>query len=261
MLRACHARAGRPGVATHRRRLSARRTLTREESGRSPTRTAQSKPSLRCPPPGRRLSDIAHLGCCARKRGTSGATWRRPKPAGAVMRRCPLALTPTGADAGLGIGQVGQQALAVFQKGAALVRERDAARGAHQQLDAQALFQRVEPPADDGRRHPFGRAAAVRLPLVATETKDSICLSFRVSRPSGRSIGARPPVALQVRVVKQVLRVGDGGKRQALLLEHGCDSSAEAGPPVAGAAAGSASRGPAPGRCCWHMRGSAARSA
>ena len=30
------------GVATHRRRLSASRTLTSDESGKSPTRTAQS---------------------------------------------------------------------------------------------------------------------------------------------------------------------------------------------------------------------------
>src|SRR5579875_3313882 len=28
------------------------------------------------------------------KSGTIGATWRRPKPAGAVMRRWPLAFTP-----------------------------------------------------------------------------------------------------------------------------------------------------------------------
>ena len=41
-----------------------------------------------------RFSETCTSGCCARKRGTSGATWRRPKPAGAVTRRCPLAFTP-----------------------------------------------------------------------------------------------------------------------------------------------------------------------
>ncbi len=68
----------------------------------------------------------------------------------------PAGLDAAGADAGLGVGQVGQQALAVFQKGAALVGERDASRGAHHELDAQARLQPVEPATDDGRRHPFG---------------------------------------------------------------------------------------------------------
>jgi hypothetical protein len=65
-------------------------------------------------------------------------------------------LHAAGADAGLGIGQIGQQALAVLEKGAALVRERDAPRGAQQQLDAQALFQRIDAPADHRRRHALG---------------------------------------------------------------------------------------------------------
>jgi hypothetical protein len=68
------------------------------------------------------------------------------------------------ADAGFGAGQVGQQALAVFEEGAAFVGERDAPRGAHQQLDAQARLQRVDAPADHRRRHALGCAAAVRLP-------------------------------------------------------------------------------------------------
>jgi hypothetical protein len=71
------------------------------------------------------------------------------------MRRCPLAFTPP-AHAGFGIGHVGQQALAVFQKRTAFVRQRDAPRGAHQQLHAQVLLQRVEPPAHDRRRHALG---------------------------------------------------------------------------------------------------------
>jgi hypothetical protein len=32
----------------------------------------------------------------------------------------------------------------------------DASRGANQQFDAQSLFQRIEPPPHDGRRHAFG---------------------------------------------------------------------------------------------------------
>ena len=38
--------------------------------------------------------EIETSGCSSTKRGTSGATWRRPKPAGAVSRKWPLALTP-----------------------------------------------------------------------------------------------------------------------------------------------------------------------
>ena len=61
-----------------------------------------------------------------------------------------------GRDTGLRIGHVGQQALAVFQKGAALVRQADAARGAHQEFDAKPAFQRVNAPAHDGGRDAGG---------------------------------------------------------------------------------------------------------
>ena len=64
-------------------------------------------------------------------------------------------LDAAGAHAGFGIGELDQQALAVLEKGAAFVRERDAPRGAHQQLDAEPLFQRIEPPAHDRGRHAF----------------------------------------------------------------------------------------------------------
>jgi len=65
-------------------------------------------------------------------------------------------LDPAGRDAGLGIGDVGQQALTIFQKSATLMRQADAARGAYQQLDAQPFFQRIQPPAHDGRCHTLG---------------------------------------------------------------------------------------------------------
>ncbi len=68
----------------------------------------------------------------------------------------PAGLDAAGAHAGLGIGQVGQQALAVFQEGTALMGQRQATGGADHQLDAQALLQRVDPPAHDGRRHALG---------------------------------------------------------------------------------------------------------
>ncbi len=76
-------------------------------------------------------------------------------------------LDATCADAGFGVGQIGEQALAVLEEGAALVGQRQSAGGSQQQLDAQTLLQRVEPSPDDRRRHPFGlrrggQAAALR---------------------------------------------------------------------------------------------------
>ena len=58
--------------------------------------------------------------------------------------------------AGLGIGKVDQQALAVFHERAALVRQRYAPRCAHQQLHTQTFFQRIQPPPHDGRGHALG---------------------------------------------------------------------------------------------------------
>ena len=65
-------------------------------------------------------------------------------------------LEPTRTDAGFGIGQVGQEALAIFQKRAAFVRERDAPGGAYQQFHAQVGFQRIQAPPHDGRGYAFG---------------------------------------------------------------------------------------------------------
>ncbi|MNS92646.1 hypothetical protein D3C72_1267890 [compost metagenome] len=90
----------------------------------------------------------------------------------AVARRgghaqVPAGLDPARRDAGLGVVQVVQDALAVFQEGRAFKGQADLARGPYQQLDAQALLQRVDAPPDDGRRHAFsrrrcGKAAARR---------------------------------------------------------------------------------------------------
>ena len=78
------------------------------------------------------------------------------KACGRSDAQMPAGLDAASADTGLGIGYIGQHALAVFQKRTALVREADAPRGAHHELDAQALFQRVQAAANDGCRNAFG---------------------------------------------------------------------------------------------------------
>ena len=78
------------------------------------------------------------------------------KPGGRGDAQVAAGLHATGRHAGFGIRQVGQYPLAVFQKRAALVRQADAPGGAQQQLHAQALLQRVQPPPDDGRGHALG---------------------------------------------------------------------------------------------------------
>ena len=65
-------------------------------------------------------------------------------------------LDAAGADARLGAGQIGEQALAGLEKGAAFVREADAPRRAQEQLHAQALLERGDAPADDRRGHALG---------------------------------------------------------------------------------------------------------
>jgi hypothetical protein len=59
--------------------------------------------------------------------------------------------------------------LAILEKGLPLEGNGQLARGAQQQLDAEPGFQRIEPAADDGRRHAFDagsrrQAAASALP-------------------------------------------------------------------------------------------------
>jgi hypothetical protein len=95
--------------------------------------------------------------------------------------------------AGLGVVEVGDQALAVFQEGAALVGQGDAPGGAGQQLDAQPGLQRVHAPADDGRRHALGLGGRAERAAVATATKVSICLR----RSMGSARGFEPFVTNQ----------------------------------------------------------------
>ncbi|MNT11087.1 hypothetical protein D3C72_1459490 [compost metagenome] len=97
-----------------------------------------------------------HLGVAGmverqERRHMAAAKTRRRRDA-----QMPGGLDAARADAGLDIGQIGEQALAVLQKGNAFVREGEFARGAHQQLDAQALLQRIQAAAHDGGCHAFG---------------------------------------------------------------------------------------------------------
>ena len=59
-------------------------------------------------------------------------------------------------DARLGVLHVVDDALAVLEKRRAFEGQRDLARGAHQQLDAEPLFERVDAAADDGGRDALG---------------------------------------------------------------------------------------------------------
>ena len=82
------------------------------------------------------------------------------------MRRMVVASRPHAAQAhrGLGIGQVVQHPLAILKEGLAFEAQGQLAGGTDHQLDAEALLQSVQPPADHGRRHPLcpggGRQAA-----------------------------------------------------------------------------------------------------
>ena len=80
------------------------------------------------------------------------------KPGGRRDAQVTTGLDAASRHAAFGSGKIGQQALAVFQKGTALVGERDAPCGAYQQLDTQSLLQGVKPTTHDGRRNPFSQA-------------------------------------------------------------------------------------------------------
>ena len=94
-----------------------------------------------------------HLGVLGQEQRHQRGHMAAPKTGRRGDAHMATGLHPAGTDTGLGAGQVGQQALAIFQKRAAFMGQRDASRGAHQQLHAQALFQRVDAPADHGRGH------------------------------------------------------------------------------------------------------------
>ena len=88
-----------------------------------------------------------------------------PETAGAVMRRCPLALTPPLMLASA-LDTSARMRWQCSRKALPLVRERELAGGAQHQLHAQALFQCIEAAAHDGGSHAFclggGGEAATR---------------------------------------------------------------------------------------------------
>ena len=154
----------------------------RLESGRSPTRTAQSNPSLAMSTTrSDRFSDTLTSGCWAMKRGTSGATWRRPKPAGAVTRRWPLAFTPpalTLASAlARSVSRRWQSSRNALPSCVRVMRRVVRTSNFTPRRSSRASMRR---PITAGAT-PSARAVAVRLPLVATVTKDSSCLSLSMS--------------------------------------------------------------------------------
>ena len=69
------------------------------------------------------------------------------------------------------------------------MREADAPGGAHQQLDAQVGFQRIQPAAHDGRGHAFGLGSGRQTAAVATETNDSNALSLSMPALLHKVIG------------------------------------------------------------------------
>jgi hypothetical protein len=97
-------------------------------------------------------------------------------------------LEPARADGGLGVGQRGQQALAVLQEGlpSGVSVSRRVVRSSSL-TPSRASSASSRRPMTAGAT-PSAWAAAVRLPLAATRTKDSICLSLsmpRLCRPAG----------------------------------------------------------------------------
>ena len=205
------------GVATHRRRLSATRTLTSDESGRSPTRTAQSKPSAaRSTTRSLRLSESVTAGCSARNRGTSGATWRRPKPAGAVTRKWPLARTPPADTLASALATSASRRWQSSRKAAP-----SCVRLMRRVVRTRSLTPRCSSSASSRRpmmagATPSARAAAVRLPRVATDTKDSKALSLSM----GGIIGTKCAPTLRSP------HAADGQSFQAKSASIACLSSA-----------------------------------
>jgi hypothetical protein len=87
---------------------------------------------------------------------------------------------PPSETAALGVGQFVEDALTVFEKSLPFKGQRQLARRAQQQLDAEAGLESIEPTPDHRRRDPSTCAAAERLPRVAELTKASICLIWSI---------------------------------------------------------------------------------
>ena len=90
------------------------------------------------------------------KLGHQRCNMAAPKASGRGDAQMACGFYAPSTDAGLCVRHIGQDALAIFQKRAALVRQRDAPGGAQQQLHAQALFQPIQAPAHDRGGYAFG---------------------------------------------------------------------------------------------------------
>lgn len=78
-----------------------------------------------------------------------------PEPRRRPTRAMPARLHAARRHARLGVLHLVDDALTVLQKRRAFERQRDLARRAHEQLHAEPLFQRIEPPSDHRRRDAF----------------------------------------------------------------------------------------------------------
>ena len=95
---------------------------------------------------------------------------------------------------------IAQQALAVLQKGAALLGQADAAGGTHQQTNAQVLFEAVQAPANDGRGHAFGLGGSRQTAFLSHGDKGfkrfelvhADIIGFPVGCQKNRGAGALP---------------------------------------------------------------------
>jgi hypothetical protein len=125
-----------------------------------------------------RFSDKLTSGCAARNGGTSGATCRRPKPAGAVMRKWPLAFTPPSLTLASALAMSARMRWQSSRKAlpscVSVMRRVVRMKTFTPSRSSSASMRR---PITAGAT-PSSAATAVRLPLAATATKDSICFNL-----------------------------------------------------------------------------------
>ncbi len=123
-----------------------------------------------------RSSEIETSGCCFVNSGTSAATWRRPKPAGADTRRWPLAFTPPAETLAsafcMSLMTRRQSSRNAEPSNVSVIRRVVRTRSFTPSRSSSASSRR---PITAGAT-PSACAAADRLPFAATAVKVSICL-------------------------------------------------------------------------------------
>src|SRR6185369_7363145 len=129
-----------------------------------------------------KFKEMVTSACSSRNLGTRGATWRRPKPAGAVMRKWPLAFTPPALTLASALPRSAsrrwQSSRKALPSWVSVMRRVVRTSSFTPRRSSSASRRR---PMIAGAT-PSALAAAVRLPLEATETKDSSCLSLSIER-------------------------------------------------------------------------------